>query len=171
MKRIVGGWALGAFLASFALLVARTAAPGRRALELDVYLIALAAIALLAVLAWLVDAVPSEKRSLLEDEVDREPEDPPRIVELDRLERELAMGVTRAFDLHYRLRPVVREIAAARLERRGLRLDSGADAVRKALGEDVWELVRADRDPPANRLAAGIGIGPLREVVEQLERV
>ena len=45
MRRIVGGWALGAFLASFALLVARTAAPGRRALELDIYLIVLAAVA------------------------------------------------------------------------------------------------------------------------------
>jgi len=169
LRRIVGGWSLGAFLATVAFVIARAADPGRHAIELDVYLLILGGIALLVVLSWLVDAVPSGKGSLLEDEVDRRPEDPPRIVELDRLERELSMGVTRAFDLHYRLRPVLREIAAGRLERRGLRLDSGSEAVRKALGADVWELVREDRIPPTDRLAPGLGIGSIREVVEQLE--
>ena len=50
-----------------------------------------------------------------------------------------------------------------------LRLDSGSEAVRKALGADVWELVREDRIPPTDRLAPGLGIGSIREVVEQLE--
>ena len=169
MRRIVGGWALGALLASLAFAIARTTAPARQAIELDVYLLALGAIALLVVMSWLVDAVPAETRSRLEAELDREPEQPPRVVELDRLERELALGITRAFDLHYRLRPVLREIAAGRLERRGLRLDSGSEAVRKALGADVWELVREDRIPPTDRLAPGLGIGSIRKIVEQLE--
>ena len=55
-----------------------------------------------------------------------EPEqpEPARIAELDRLEREVALATSRDFDLHYRLRPVLREIAdvAARAARRRARL-------------------------------------------------
>ena len=95
----------------------------------------------------------------------------PRVPELDRLQRELSMGATREYDLHYRLRPVVREIAAGRLERRGLSLDSGSAAVRELLGDDLWKLVRPDRKPPQDRQAFGPGLAELRQTVETLERL
>ena len=81
------------------------------------------------------------------------------------------MGAARAFDLHYRLRPVVREIAAGRLERRGLRLDTGNDAVRERLGEELWQLTRPDREPPHNRQGAGPGLDDVRRTIEELERL
>ena len=64
------------------------------------------------------------------------------------------MSAAREFDLHYRLRPIVREIALARLARRGLSLDLGSAAVRELVG-DLWKLVRPDREPPKDRQAPG----------------
>ena len=94
------------------------------------------------------------------------------IAELHRLDRELTMGSTRAFDLHYRLRPVLREIAAARLERRGMSLDSGTPAgARGCSGKTLWE-----RDRPRPRAAArparpGPGLEELERTIARLERL
>ena len=81
------------------------------------------------------------------------------------------MSAARSFDLHYRLRPIVRDIAVGRLERRGLRLDSGSPAVRELLGDRVWELVSPDRVAPGDRQAVGPGLAELRQTVESLERL
>lgn len=127
--------------------------------------------ALLAMSSWLRQIAPREGRSILAAALEPRAPEPTRIPELDRLERELYMSAAREFDLHYRLRPVVREIALARLERRGLRLDSGSAAVRDLLGDDLWKLVSPDREPPRNRQALGPGLADLRQTVESLERL
>jgi len=149
--------------------MARSLAPGRHELELDIYVLVLGGMALLAMISWLRQIAPPEGRSALETAVEPHPPELPRIVELDRLERELYMGASRSFDLHFRLRPVLREIAGARLERRGLRLDSGSPKVRALLGEDLWELVDPDREPPSNRQSPGPGLDFLELTVERLE--
>ncbi len=152
-------------------MAARRIAPGRHEIELDVYVLVLGLMGLLAMTSWLRQIAPREQRSRLATALEpREPE-PTRIPELDRLERELYMSAAREFDLHYRLRPVVREIALARVERRGLRLDSGSAAVRELLGDDLWKLVSPDREPPRNRQALGPGLAELRQTVESLERL
>jgi hypothetical protein len=171
LRRFVVGWGVGAALATIGLYVARVAAPGRHEIELDVYILVLGLIALLAVTSWLREVAPPAGKSPLEKALRPESQEPPRIAELDRLEREVYMGAAQAFDLHYRLRPVVREIAAGRLERRGLRLDSGSDAVRERLGEELWELARPDREPPRNRLGAGPGLEEVARTIEELERL
>ena len=97
------------------------------------------------------------------------PRPPPTLL---RLEQACALGVARSFDLHYRVRPRLREIAAPLLAtRRGVTLDGDRDAARNILGEETWELVRADRPLPEDRLASGIPVATLREVVESLERL
>ena len=156
-------------LATIGLLAARVVAPGRHELELDVYLLVVGGVVLLAVMSWLRKVVPAEGESALEEALFEKSPEPPRIAELDRLEREVYMGAARSFDLHYRLRPVVREIAAGRLDRHGLRLDSGSDAVRELVGEELWELIGPDRAPPSNRQAAGPGVERVRRTVERLE--
>jgi hypothetical protein len=164
-------WAFGAFVATVGLLAVRSIAPGRHELELDVYVLVLGAMALLAVNSWLRGIVPPERGSRLAKAL--EPRDPvlPGIPELDRLERELNMSASRAFDLHYRLRPIVRAIAVGRLERRGLTLDSGSAAVHELLGDQVWELVDPHGVAPSDRQAAGPGLAELRQTVETLERL
>lgn len=171
MRRLVATWALGASFATFGLVAARRIAPGRHEIELDVYVLVLGVMAWLVMISLLRKIAPRERGSRLAAALEPQAPELPRIPELDRLERELYMSAARDFDLHYRLRPVVREIAVARLERRGLSLDSGSPAVRELIGDELWQLVSPDREPPRDRQALGPGLGALRLTVESLERL
>ena len=165
MTQAVVRWIGFAVLATIALLAARMISPGRQELELD------GTFGLIVLASEIRRIAPSPSESLLEEALEPEPPEVQPIAELHRLDRELTMGSTRAFDLHYRLRPVLREIAAARLERRGLNLDSGSPAVREALGESLWEVTDPDREPPHDRLAPGPGLEELDRTIARLERL
>jgi hypothetical protein len=96
----------------------------------------------------------------------------PRPARLAQLENEAALGVAGAFDLHHRLRPRLRNLAAGLLEaRRHTYLDREPEAARRALGDTTWSVVRPDRPAPEDRLARGVPISDLRSVVESLERL
>jgi hypothetical protein len=169
VKRMLQTWAFLTVFATIALVLARFAQPGRFALELDVYILVVGGLALFQVVLATREAYPRAARSALAEALDREPPGPLRPPELERLERELTLGASTAFDLHYRLRPTLREIAGERLADRGLRLDGGGAEVEEALGDELWELVRPDRKPPTARFASGISPDGARRVVERLE--
>jgi hypothetical protein len=169
MKRMLQTWAFLTAFATIALVLARFAQPGRFELELDVYILVVGGLALFQVVTATREAYPHAARSALVEALHREPAGPLRPPELERLERELTLGVSTAFDLHYRLRPTLREIAGERLASRGLRLDGGGVTVEDALGEELWELVRPDREPPVRRFATGISPDGARRVIERLE--
>jgi hypothetical protein len=171
VRRAFFTWLLYAGLATVGLFVARMLAPGRRELELDIYVLTLGGVALLAVSAALGEVAPREDESLLEEAMEPEQPEPARIPELERLEREVALAASREFDLHFRLRPVLREIVEARLERRGVQLDSESPRVRELLGDELFELTAADREPPANRQAPGLPLADLERTVERMERL
>lgn len=88
---------------------------------------------------------------------------------LVQLERIVEWSGSNGVDAHKRLRPVVVEIAEARLARRGLRLDRDADEARRLLGPTAWDLARPDRHPPRDRHTPGIGRRELEEIVDALE--
>ena len=68
------------------------------------------------------------------------------------------------------MRPPLRRIAGELLAaRRGIDLDGSPEAARRALGEETWEIVRADREPPRERYGAGLQLVALRDVVTSLE--
>jgi hypothetical protein len=97
---------------------------------------------------------------------------PQRPRELESLERTVTLASTSAFDLHARLRPVLREIAEHRLaSSRGVRLDSGSAEVREALGDELWELLQPDRRPPSDRFAPGLRVERVEAHVDALERL
>ena len=73
----------------------------------------------------------------------------PRPTPLLRLERIVERSGESELSAHTRLRPVLVEIAEARLARRGLRLDRDVEEARHLLGPAVWDLVRPDRPTPA----------------------
>ena len=75
-----------------------------------------------------------------------------------------------AFDLHYRLRPTLVEIARNRLAGRGVSFENERRA-RSVLGDEAWELLRPGREPPRDRNAPGIGTDELGRVVSVLERI
>jgi hypothetical protein len=95
-----------------------------------------------------------------------------RPLELESLERSVTLASMNAFDLHARICPVLREVAAHRLAAsRGLRLESGSPEVRNALGPELWDLVRPDRVPPTDRFAPGLPPARLAAHVRALERL
>jgi hypothetical protein len=164
-------WIAYAVVATIGLFVARTIAPGRLELELDIYVLALGVLGLLVMSSTLGRIAPRDDESLLEEALEPEPPGTARIAALERLEREVALAASREFDLHYRLRPVLREIATARLERRGASLDSDSPRARELLGDELWSLTEPNREPPSNRQAPGIGFEELERTVERLERL
>jgi hypothetical protein len=88
------------------------------------------------------------------------------------LARDLDLSTLSAFHLHIRLRPLLREIAAHRLRvRYGIELDSEPARARELVGPVAWEVVRPDRLPPDDRLAAGPSVSSFRELVNDLERL
>jgi hypothetical protein len=158
-------------LPTLALVVAAAWVPGKLDLVARAYALALAAVALAVALAALRRAYPPT--TALDASAARRAgtrsASPPTLL---RLEQACALGVARSFDLHYRVRPRLREIAEPLLAlRRGIALDRAPEAARSALGETTWELVRADRISPVDRLAPGISPAELREVVVSLERL
>jgi hypothetical protein len=170
VKRLLAGSALGAAFATLAFVLARLAAPGRLELELDVYVLVLGALAVFAAVLATRQAFPLDRGSALAAALEREPRAALRPPELERLEREVTLGVSTAFDLHYRLRPTLREVAEQRLaDRHGLRLDRGGREVEAALGEELWELLRPDRKSPDKRWTSGLEPEGVRRVVERLE--
>lgn len=152
------------------LAIVLLAAPGRAGLAVHVYVLVLAAIGLGHLLAAMRNALPPRRPSPFDAALHARTRPPRRIPELERMEREVALGLATAFDLHYRLRPRLRRIAAELLAaRRGIELDANPDAARRALGDDAWEIVRGDREPPRERFAVGLDIASLRTAVSALE--
>jgi len=154
------------------LLVAGTAAlalvvgtePGVRSVALHVYVFAVGGLVLGVLVAGAREALP-RRRSLFEQALARL-SDPPaaRPAQLERVEREVTLGVATAYDLHLKLLPQLREIARSRLER------SGREPGPETLGR-WWELLRPDRLEPEDRFGPGIPPGELRALVADLERL
>jgi len=159
---LVGGAVLGLVIAI---------APGHVAIAVDVYVLVVGALALLAVARLTRAAHAAAGPSPFDEALAREPAEVGRPNELIRLEREVTLSVARAFDLHYKLRPTLREIADHFLRsRRGIVADESPELARAELGAAAWDLLRPDRPAPADRLGPGIPLDELSGVVETLER-
>ena len=164
-----------AALGVVAVVVVSLVRPGSWDRALDVYLLFLAGLFLFAlarVTRKLSAGEPSELESRLARRRRARRREEQRLPELARLEREVVMASAGAFDLHRRVRPILREIAEHRLlSRRGILLDEDTDEARELLGETTWDLVRADRPPPEDRHGRGLEPAELERVVQTLERL
>jgi hypothetical protein len=169
VKRAAVLVAFFAALAAPPLLAVLVFKPGETRLALDVYLLFLGGVALLA-LANATRAGAGEEEFPFEEALRPRPVRAEPLAQLDSLERQVVLGLANAFDLHYRLRPVLRSVAAERLLARGIALDDGEKA-RALLGEQGWELLRADRKPPSDRFARGATQTELRGLLEILEGI
>jgi hypothetical protein len=165
VKRLLAAWLFLSALAGVGLGLARLLAPGWFELELDIFFLVVGGMAVFDLVILLRATYPLEGRPAIAAALQRDIEEPNRPAQLERLERELTMATATAFDLHARLRPQLREIATMRLAARGVRLEDAQGV----LDDEVWELVRPDRLPPANRHAEGIPPAELRRVVDALE--
>lgn len=143
-------------------------APGRLGPGVRIYALIVCAEVLVLALNALRRAYPAEapmRQSVQRASSRRQP--PPSLA---RIEFEAALGVAGSFDLHYRLVPRLRSIAAGLLaSRRQVSLDANPSTAQAILGDTTWELVRPDRPAPEDRLARGIAPQELAEVVDALE--
>lgn len=142
----------------------------RQGLALRLWLVALGAIGLstlteLALARWVVRDVPAVR---LRWGWWRRPL-PQRVRALEELEHAVDFSLGTAFDVHYRLRPHVRRVAAHRLAGRGVSLDGQPERARALIGLDVWDLVRRDRPEPEDRNARGMDLPSIRRVVDVLD--
>jgi hypothetical protein len=154
-----------------AVLLAFSTVPRQRVV--DGYLLFVGGMLMFGLVRATRQAGESEPTSSVYDRALRRRERAPaRPGELAKLEREVALAAGSSFDVHFRLRPVLREIAAHRLAtRRGLALDGGSLEVAALLGDELWEVVRPDREPPDDRFGPGLPLARLRGALERLERI
>jgi len=158
-------------LPSLGLVVALLIAPQRATLAIHVWLLIVLGLAFVAFMQLVLVLYPSVP-SPFEGSLRRHQPSAERPSSLSRLEREVSMAGSAAFDVHFRLRPVITELATELLSsRRGIELERDPEQARAALGDDVWELVRPDRPQPAERHGSGIDENRLERVVTALERV
>jgi hypothetical protein len=145
--------------------------PGAAALEVHVWLLVVLAGALLALVAAIRGSTPTPP-SLFDAAFVRPQSRTPEFGDLARLGREVSMATGSAYDLHFRLRPTVRELAAGLLRfHRGVELDRQPERAQALLGDETWELVRADRPIPGERRGPGITQAALDRMVTALERL
>jgi hypothetical protein len=151
-------------LATIAFAVSAFAFPGDRTIELHVYVLVLGAMLMAAVVAAVGGALPRGRRSQLTLALRAQSQRDEPVRDLERMERVVTLAVASAHDLHTRLLPILRDIAAARLERAGKRPGP------ETLGR-WWPLLRPDRPAPTERFEAGIAPADLRALVADLERM
>jgi len=92
-----------------------------------------------------------------------------RVRALEELEHAVDFSLGTAFDVHYRLRPHVRRVAAYRLGLRGVSLDRQPRRAAQLLGPEAWDLARPDRPEPDDRNARGLDLAHVARVVEGLD--
>jgi hypothetical protein len=158
-----------ALVPTLALGLGLALAPGRAALEVRVWLLIVLAGGLLATVGAIRQTYPPAP-SLFDAALARRQPEQHVFPTLARLEREVSMATGSAYDLHFRLRPTLREVTQGLLlSRRGIDLDRQRERARDALGEETWELVRADRPVPAEHRGPGLAPDVLQRVIASLE--
>jgi hypothetical protein len=152
---------------SAALVAVAVSFPAERTRALAAYLLALG---LLGVVVSLRAVLRPGARSPFEAALAAQPLQPDRLRSLESVEHDCIQGLANPVDLHRRLRPRLREIAAQRLvARHGIDLDQRPEAARAVLGEELWELVRADRPRPDELTGPRLDAAGLRRALDVLE--
>jgi hypothetical protein len=148
-------------VATIVLISVIAAEPAWRERTLHIYLVVIGGLALIGLVA---EATGGDGRSAFSRALGERPRPAAQLPELARLEREVTLGTSTAYDLHLRLLPPLREIAWARLERTGR--EPGPDMLGR-----WWELLRPDREPVLDRFAPGISERDLRALIRDLEMI
>jgi hypothetical protein len=151
--------------------VAVLASSGAHAIVIDVYLLCIGAVVLLALVRTTRAHMPAQRPSPFDAAIAAMRRAPMESGE-PALARELELSTYNAFHFYARLRLLLRDVAAHRLRSRyGVELDAEPARARELVGREAWDVIRPDRQPPADRLASGPTIGELSAVVAELEAI
>jgi hypothetical protein len=169
MRHVAIRIAAAIFFVTLLLLGLVLAFPGKRSVFVGIYELVLGGLAV-AVLVGSFRALRAQRweRSPFERRPEK-PERAPAIGELERFDRLVVLGCGNAFDFHFRLRPLLRDLARERLHTaHGIELDREPERAEPLLGDELWELVRPDREL-GRRSGPGVPPVVLGRVVERLE--
>lgn len=100
----------------------------------------------------------------------RRPAPPKAPAELQRLEA-LAGGLLTETEVDRDLRPLLREVATARLNLAGVRLEAEPERARELLGDRLWSLLQRQQRPSEDRFAAVLSRRELEDLIDTLERL
>lgn len=89
--------------------------------------------------------------------------------DLERIERRLGWGQYSSGDFNYRVRPMLRRLAAARLrDAHGISLEEDGEKARSVASADLWDYVIAKQPPGAERVITTADIARLVDDLEEL---
>lgn len=154
------GWAVVGGLGA---VVALLAGVDRADLVGDGYLVFAAFFAALAAARIAAVALPRPRR-VVPRALAQPPRRPARPESLRRMEDVVALAQADRFDLHFRLCPILQEVAAAALP-------GYAVYGERSLTPATWSLVQPDRPRPQGERGRGIATDSLAAVVAELERM
>ena len=169
MKRpfLISGTLAG--LAAIPYLLVLLINPGERARATDVFVVVLGGLLMLALARITAGNPPSRRASLLDEERNGRVE-VGQLPELSRIEREVVLATGSEFDQHLRIKPLLRDIVEHRLwARRGIDLRESPEKAREALGEELWELVRAGPPDPNSRYLRALDLRGLNRALDRIE--
>jgi hypothetical protein len=99
-------------------------------------------------------------------------EPPPDADEFASIRRSVEGARFSSFDAHFTLRPLLRELAAARLwARRGIRLDAQPELAAEVLGSEAFAFLRERRPPPSNYRRPVMSLPAIERIVSALESI
>jgi hypothetical protein len=99
-----------------------------------------------------------------------DPESP--IDEFETIRRAFDGARFSAFDVHYRLRPLLRDLAASRLRvRRGIELDQQPGPAAEVLGAEAFALLREGRPAPGDYRRPVMSMQALERIVQAMEGI
>jgi hypothetical protein len=165
------GSALVLTVASVILLTTAMAVPRYAQASAQIFVIVLGAL-VIRLLVRAVRVATSAPGPFPFDQALHEPpeQEIPRATEPDRIAFEVGASTYRALELHHRFRRRLRRLAADRLTvEHGVDLDADRDAARSLLGEEAWDLLRPDHEPPEDRFGPGMPIEDSRKIVTAVE--
>lgn len=134
--------------------------------------VAVGLVALGILLRQLGRRLPRQRASSFEAALRRPREPRPEVEEFDSIRRTVDGARFSAFDAHFTLRPLLRELAASRLwVRRGIKLDAQPEQASELLGSEAFAFLRERRPPPPNYRRPVTSLQAIGRIVETLESI
>ena len=129
-------------------------------------------VALVILLRQVAGRLPRQRNSPFEAAVQRPGDLTPEVEEFDSIRRTVDGARFSAFDAHFTLRPLLRELAASRLwVRRGIKLDAQPEAASDLLGSEAFAFLRERRPPPSNYRRPVMSVLAIERIVKTLESI
>jgi hypothetical protein len=138
--------------------------------QLAIGLIGLVALAILV--RWLGGAIPRAGVSAFDAALRERTEEEPPLDEFESVRHTLDLARTSAFDVHSRLRPLLRDIARQRLwAGHGIDLDRDPTAAGRFLGAEASGLLLTSAPAPHQYGRRGMELAAIDRIVADLEAI